>query len=91
MCERGPSSCQRSSVLSEASARAARAAKALGFLDSSDVSIVHAFCPYAKAVLGRTDASQEAITKHVVHTAVEVAGEFFCLPIRLKHGATICN
>ena len=61
--------------LSEASARAARAAKALGFLDSSVVSIVHAFRPYAKALLGRTGANQDVITQHVVHTAVEVASE----------------
>jgi universal stress protein E len=61
--------------LSEASARAARAARALGFLEQSDVSIVHAFRPYAKALLGRTGASQDVITKHVVHTAVEVGSE----------------
>lgn len=61
--------------LSEASARAARAAKALGFLASSDVLIVHAFRPYAKALLGRTGAHQDVITKHVVHTAAEVASE----------------
>jgi nucleotide-binding universal stress UspA family protein len=61
--------------LSEASARAARAAKALGLMDAPDVSIVHAFRPYAKALLGRAGANQDVITKHVVHTAVEVAGE----------------
>lgn len=61
--------------LCEASARAARAAKVFGLLDSADVSIVHAFRPYAKALLGRAGANQDVITEHVVHTAVEVASE----------------
>jgi nucleotide-binding universal stress UspA family protein len=61
--------------LSEASAHAGRRAKALGLLDSADVSIVHAFRPYAKALLGRTGANQDIIEEHVLHTAVEAASE----------------
>lgn len=61
--------------LSEASARAARVAKALGLLDLAEVSIVHAFLPYAKSMLGRTGANQEVIADHVAHTALEAASE----------------
>jgi universal stress protein E len=61
--------------LSDASARAAQAAKALGLLGAPAVSIVHAFRPYAKALLGRAGANQDIITQHVVHTAMEVASE----------------
>jgi universal stress protein E len=61
--------------LSDASARAGRAAKALGLMGSAAVSIMHAFRPYAKALLGRAGANQDVITKHVVHTAAEVASE----------------
>ncbi len=61
--------------ISEASARAAQTAKALGLLEAASVSILHAFRPHAKSMLGFVGARQEVITKHVAHTAKEAATE----------------
>lgn len=61
--------------MSEASGRAAQAARTLGLLSPAKVSILHAFRPYAKSMLGYVGANQEVVTKHVVHTALEAAGE----------------
>jgi nucleotide-binding universal stress UspA family protein len=61
--------------MSDASARAAQSAKALGLLDAAEVSILHAFRPYAKSMLGYVGANQDVVTNHVVHTALEAAGE----------------
>lgn len=65
--------------LSDASARTAQIAKSLAFLGATDITILHAFMPYAKA---RLASGGEGDYKYVGQTSIEAAGALASFLIR---------
>lgn len=59
--------------LSDASGRALLAAKALGLLDRAEVSVVHAFQPFAKGMMLRAGVEPERMEEYVAQEALEAA------------------
>jgi universal stress protein E len=67
--------------LSEASARALQASKALGLLEGAVLTVLHAFLPFATGMMAYAGIDQDRIKEHAAQAAVE-AGEHLALFLR---------
>jgi nucleotide-binding universal stress UspA family protein len=61
--------------MSDASVHAVQSARALGFFDNAQVSIAHAFQPFAKSTLAIVGAPQDGIDAHVAQEHLRASQE----------------